>query len=143
MAPRKVGEKRPPDSPSRLMRAYEQAVYTAELPAGCVEFRMHTRPAGPVPDSTLAIVTAWNPGTKRPSATENRKANDRLHAVLCAGSRLFYPASGRSADGTHVEPSFAVLGIDAESALALARQFNQAAILYWDGAVTRLLWCDG
>ena len=143
MALRKVGEKRLSDPFSRLMHAYEQTVYTAELPVGRVEFRIHARPTGPVPNGSLAIVTAWNPGAKRPSATENRKANDRLHAVLCAGSWLFYPASGRSADGTHVEPSFAVLGIDARSALALARQFDQAAILYWDGAAVRLLWCDG
>lgn len=143
MALRKVGEKRPPDPFSRLMRAYEQAVYTAELPAGRVELRVHARPTGPVPDSTLAIVTAWNPGTKRPSETENRKANDRLYAALRAGGWSFYPAGGRSADGTHVEPSFAVLGIDADTALALARQFDQAAILYWDGAAARLLWCDG
>ncbi len=143
MALRKVGEKRLPDPFSLQVRAYEQAVYTVELPAGRVEFRMHARPTGPVPDNALAIVTAWNPGAKRPSETENCKANNRLYAVLCAGSWLFYPASGRSADGTHVEPSFAVLGIDARSALALARQFDQAAILYWDGTATRLLWCDG
>ncbi len=143
MALRKVGEKRPPDPFSRLLRAYEQAVYTAELPAGHVELRVHARPTGPVPDSSLAIVTAWNPGTKRPAEAENRKANDRLYAALRAGGWSFHPAGGRSADGTHVEPSFAVLGIDADSALALARQFDQAAILYWDGAAARLLWCDG
>jgi len=141
MVLRKTRGKRPPDPFSRLVRAYEQALYTAELPAGHVEFRMHARPTGPVPNGFLAIITAWNPGAKRPSEAENRNANDRLHAALRAGGRSFYPAGGRSADGTHVEPSFAVLGIDAATALALARQFDQAAILYWDGAAARLLWC--
>lgn len=125
-----------------LARAYERAVYTADLPAGRIAFRVGEPPLGPAPDGPLAIITAWNPGPDRPGGRENREANDRLRAVLRDGGWTFHPASGHATDGSHAEPSFAVLGIDAGAALDIARQFNQAAILFWDGISARLLWCD-
>ncbi|MGH8128591.1 MAG: DUF3293 domain-containing protein [Gammaproteobacteria bacterium] len=124
-----------------LTRAYENAVYTAELPAGQVEFRIGARPIGPAPAGVLAIITAWNPGFERPSAADNRKANQRLSDLLHTSGWTVHPASGRNLHGTHEEPSLAIMGVDPESALAFARRFNQAAILYWDGTAARLLWC--
>jgi len=124
-----------------LARAYERAVYIAELPGGRVEFRFHAVPKGPAPDEPLAIVTAWNPGTERPSEAVNANANRRLEEALKNGGWRYYPAVGRSEDGTHSEPSFAVTGISPARAIALARTFRQAAVFYWDGNKPQLLWC--
>lgn len=131
-------------SPTRagLARAYERAVYIAELPDGPVEFRLHAAPRGPAPAGTLAIVTAWNPGAERPSEAANAEANRRLEDALKSSGRSHYAALGRSEDGRHVEPSFAVVDIDPASALELARAFRQAAVFYWDGSAASLLWCE-
>ncbi len=125
-----------------LARAYENAVYVAELPPGRVEFRLHASPRGPAPATPLAIITAWNPGVERPSETANKEANLRLESALEEARWPYYPASGRSEDGTHAEPSYAVAGIDPAAALDLARAFRQAAVFYWDGREPSLLWCD-
>lgn len=130
------------DASAALARAYEQAIYTAELPAGRVLLRIHAPASGPVSDRSFAIITAWNPGTRRPSISENRGANARLAAALRREGWSTYPASGRSEDGGHEEPSFAVMDIEPERALALARSFGQAAVLYWNGTEARLLWSD-
>lgn len=124
------------------MRAYERAVYIVELPEGKVEFRIGATPAGPAPDTSLAIITAWNPGTSRPSEAANESANRELEAALLDAGQHCYPACGRSEDGTHSEASFAIVDIDAASALSLAQEFRQAAIFYWNGRDARLLWCE-
>ena len=125
-----------------LARAYEQAVYVAELPQGRVEFRLHQRPDGPVPSAPLAIITAWNPGTDRPNVLQNAAANRQLEAALQAAGWRYWSACGRSEDGSHREPSFAVMDAAEESILELARAFGQAAVFYWDGIKARLIWCD-
>lgn len=124
-----------------LAPAYESAVYTAELPAGRVEFRIGRAPEGPVPEVPLAIITAWNPGSRRTRRAANCRANQRLAKALQAGGWSIHPAGGRSEDGVHEEPSFAVVGIMPDAVLALARVFGQAAVFYWDGTRARLLWC--
>jgi len=125
-----------------LRAAYAAAVYEAELPAGRITFRVGAVPRGPAPVEPLAIVTAYNPGHARPGEVDNRAANERLAATLARAGWDFHPALGRSADGRHREPSFAVAGIDVDRALAIARRFGQAAILYWNGSEARLAWTD-
>ena len=125
-----------------LARAYESAVYVAELPAGNVEFRVGAVPHGPAPDTSLAIITAWNPGIERPAEAANQAANRQLEAALREAGWRYFPACGRSEDGSHAEPSFAVTGIDPDTAVDLACSFRQAAVFYWDGSASRLLWCD-
>lgn len=124
-----------------LGRAYENAVYTADLPSGRVEFRVGKTPSGPAPKDALAIVTAWNPGRHRQTGAENREANARMADALQAAGLAFHPARASAPDGTHAEPSFAVPGVAPAEALVLARDFGQAAIFYWDGACACLLWC--
>lgn len=124
-----------------LARTYKQAVYIAELPEGRVEFRFHAPPLGPAPAEPLAVVTAWNPGTQRPSGKANMEANRRLEQALQSAGRRYYPACGRSEDGSHAEPSFAIIGIDSVAAIELAAAFNQVAVFYWDGEKPHLLWC--
>lgn len=125
-----------------LGRAYEDAVYTADLPAGFVEFRIGKKPSGPAPNESLAIVTACNPGRQLFTDVDNRKANDRLAESLQTAGLAFHPTRACAPDGSHAESSFAVPGISPAAALDLARQFDQAAILFWDGDSARLLWCD-
>lgn len=125
-----------------LRAAYAAAVYEAELPAGRVTFRAGAAPRGPAPVEPLAFVTAYNPGHARPGEADNRAANERLAATLVRAGLNFHPALGRSADGRHREPSFAITGIGVERALEIARRFGQAAVLYWDGSVARLAWTD-
>lgn len=91
----------------------------------------------------LAVVTAWNPGVARPGQEANERANARLEARLRRDGFAYLPAVGRSPDGSHEEPSFAVIGIDAEEARGLAEDFGQAAIFYWSGNGARLVWCRG
>jgi len=131
---------RDPGADESLEAVYNAAVYEADLPAGRVTFRTGAPPQGPAPAQTLAILTGWNPGHARPGEAANRAANARLAAELHRAGHVAYPACGRSPDGRHAEPSFAVTGIGAEAALALAGRFGQAAILYWDGRAARILW---
>ncbi len=125
-----------------LERAYENALYSAELPAGHVAFRIGEAPKGPAPKDALAIITAWDPVTARRADEVNREANARLGEALQASGWMSHPAKACAPDGTHEEPSFAVPGMDPDSALALARTFGQAAVFCWDGARARLLWCE-
>lgn len=125
-----------------LVRAYERAVYVAELPEGTCEFRIGAAPVGPSPNAPLAIITAWNPGVRRPAEAANQAANRRLEATLQEWGWQYYPACGRSEDGSHTEPSFAVPDIAPDAAVDLACAFRQAAVFYWDGKDSRLLWCN-
>ncbi len=126
--------------PADLKAIYEDAVYEADLPTGCARFQVGQPPQGPAPVHSIAIITAWNPGRKRPSARANRDANRRLVAALEAAKLAYYPARGFSRTGHHEEPSFAVPALTAARALALGRAFSQSAVFYWDGATATLLW---
>lgn len=120
-------------------RAYREAVYSVEIPGGTIEFH----PGEAVPQlagQPFALITGYNPGAARPGVAANEAANLRLRARLVAAGFPFRPAAGASPDRQHVEPSFAVFGISRHDALALARDFGQAAIVWFDGAVTELAW---
>lgn len=123
-----------------LGHAYRSAVYEVDLPGGTVAFRIGgARPRGlPLP---LAVITAYNPGLERPGEAANREANRRLEAELSRRGLRYLQGRGRDAAGGHVEPSFAVLGMPREDALALAAAFGQAAIVYVDAGGVELLWC--
>ena len=123
-----------------LEQLYRDAYYEVDLPSGTVIFRIgEAAPAGlPVP---LALVTAFNPGTSRPCEEINQAANRRLETAITRHGSAWFPARGRDAAATHIEPSFAILDISREDALALARQFGQAAIVYVDSSRASLLWC--
>lgn len=126
-----------------LWETYERAVYEAELETGHVIFRVGRTPQGQAPDSALAIVTAWNPAHERPGDPANRKANARLAAEIERRGFRHRPALGRSEDGAHVEPSFAVTDVTRAEAAILGRRFEQAAVFYWDGAEAQILSCAG
>ncbi len=76
---------------------------------------------------SFAIITAWNPRSKRSSHSLNRTNNQRLQhrlkgydwTLLVAGDPTF----------TWCEESFAV-ELDLSTALSIAREFEQNAIFY-------------
>ena len=94
--------------------------------------------SGPVPETDLLIITAYNPGHRRPSQQENEKANQRLAQVIEKAGLTSYPALGRNEDGSHREPSFAValetgpLKYQLAFVSSLAGRAGQAAVFYWD-----------
>jgi hypothetical protein len=126
--------------PASLDQLYRDAVYEVDTSGRTVVFRIgEPAPAGlPVP---LALVTAFTPGTARPGEAENRAANLRLEAEITRRGWPWFPAGGRDTTGTHIEPSFAITRISREEALALGRQFGQAAIVFIDHNGVSLLWC--
>lgn len=126
-------------SQQHLQQLYREAIYEVDLPAGTVAFQVGT-PAEAVLTLPLAVITAWNPGLERPGDSANRAANRRLQSELVRRGLPFFPARGRDEAGAHVEPSFAVVGIPREDALALARSFGQAAVVYLSAQTAELLW---
>lgn len=123
-----------------LDRAYRDAIYEIDLPRGPVRFRIGDSPPPGLP-LPLALITAYNPGMERPGEAANRAANSRLEAELGRRGLRFFHGRGRDPAGTHVEPSFAVIGMSRDDAAALAAAFGQAAIAYAGGGRIELLWC--
>jgi hypothetical protein len=125
----------PPD----LCRAYLDAIYEVDFASGVRQFRHgEAGQAGPA----VAIVTAWHPGVSRLSEAESEAANVRLEAWLDEEGYCYVSARGFDDGRSHEEPSFAVLGIELDDALGLAREFGQAAIFGWDGAVGRVVFTE-
>ena len=124
-----------------LEHLYRDAIYEVDLPTGTVTLRIGEATPERLP-GPLALVTAFNPGTSRPREETNRSANHRLEVEITRRGWRWFPARGRDAAATHVEPSFAITGIARDEALALGRQFGQAAIVFVDVEQVSLLWCE-
>jgi hypothetical protein len=84
------------------------------------------------------VVTAFNPGHKRPTEAENRRANHQLHDVLLATGLEVWRADGRAPDGSFLEEGWIVWGLPVEAGLAVAAQFGQFAIYEYDEAGMRV-----
>jgi hypothetical protein len=125
---------------STLEQLYRDALYEVDLPGGTVAFRIGDAPPRGLP-LPLAIITAYNPGLERPGEAANREANRRLEAEMDRRGLRYLSGRGRDVAGGHVEPSFAVIGMPREDALALAAHFGQSAIVYADAGGVALLWC--
>ena len=78
-----------------------------------------------------AVVTAHNPG-RIVAETENERRERELSVVVATFGVRFLRADGVSPDGTHREPGVAV-ALDQHSAIALASDFGQSAIFWFDG----------
>jgi hypothetical protein len=88
-------------------------------------------PAHDFPASTLAVITAWNPGSgePRPNPRANHRANERLAAHLDARMVERWPAV--NAPKTRWE-EFCVLGLSLDEAFRIGEAFQQRAIYYVD-----------
>ena len=122
-----------------LDSAYREAVYEVDLTSGRLRFVI----GAPLPllaGRPFALLTAHNPGSLRPGDEANLRANEQLERRLASLGLEHVTARGVSPDGSHIEPSFAVFGIEREMALELAAEFGQAAIVWFDGATAELAW---
>jgi Protein of unknown function (DUF3293) len=81
--------------------------------------------------STAAYITAANPRGEPASRSDNDIATTELHESLAAAGHICYGGEGRDPQGLWTpEPSFLVLGISRARAEAVAREFEQNAIVF-------------
>jgi len=125
--------------PRALQDAYLTAVYEVDFASSARQFR-HRESGNPAP--ALAIVTACNPGLEVCLPEENEARNQWLEERLHEEGLCYVSARGYDPGRDHEEPSFAVLGITLEDACALAREFDQAAIFWWDGRIGQVLFLE-
>jgi hypothetical protein len=85
------------------------------------------------------VITAWNPGSDRPSIEQNNQANDLLLVRLESYCDDIWEADGFSTDRNHREPGFIAWGMNPEIGLQIAREFGQLAIFYFEASGTRIL----
>jgi hypothetical protein len=78
------------------------------------------------------VITACNPFGRIKGGRTNRRRTRALARRLAAAHLPTVPVDGRSPDARHVEPGFGV-PLPLEDARALAREFGQTAIFWWDG----------
>jgi len=81
---------------------------------------------------SFAVITACNPFGHLTDDATNRARNEALAKRLAQAVLPAIPIAGRSPDGTHIEPGFGVR-TSLETARAIAREFQQTAIFWWDG----------
>lgn len=92
----------------------------------------------------FAVITACNPFGRAKDDATNRRRTRELAERLTVARLQHVPVDGRSPDGAHIEPGFGVV-LPLEEARALAREFEQTAIFWWDGAAFWLVdaWKEG
>lgn len=83
-------------------------------------------------NQSAIVMTAYNPGTARPSWAENEAANAAMFEVLGTLRHEVWQADGFSADGTWREPGWLVWGLDIEIGLRIAADFGQFAVYAYD-----------
>ena len=101
---------------------------------------------GPMADleTSVTLVSAWNPGSKEAPLEENQAANARLEAALAEAGAVFGPAWGASLPGIEPpwrEDGFAVRGLSRERAAQLGLEWGQQAVVWLDAGATELLFC--
>ena len=93
--------------------------------------------------ASYSFITAWNPAPHAASVDENMEADLRLQARLKQSGHVHHSALGSNAQGGAVEYGWVVLDMSADASDALAREFAQAGLLFWEhGEAVRLrmLW---
>jgi hypothetical protein len=88
------------------------------------------------------VITAFNPAGKVAPDEANSVAHQRLTTRLHEMGATFLAAAGGNLEWTHVEPSFAVIGMSEQDARALGRDFGQDAIFGWSPTTMTVLSCD-
>lgn len=124
-----------------LFSIYEQALVAALDPANdewldpaleCLSRRQ-----------SAIVMTAYNPGTSRPSWAENEAANIRMVEVLRSRRYEVWQADGFSADGTWREPGWIAWGMPIEEGVTIAADFGQFAVyVYDDEGVRSVVACN-
>lgn len=131
---------------AELDAAYRATSYVAWLPEGMLVLRVDEPSpalARLLKDSGLtggAFISACNPGSRQLETQENGARHRRLAArVRRLGLRHYEGLGIPDRPGWPSEPSLLILGILREDAHALAAEFGQNALLWFDAdAVPRL-----
>ncbi len=129
-----------------LQQIYEQTTYATDEPPLSIRIRcLH-----PVLDDVLAwcqsrswaFITAWNPGSRPLTISENQQRNTDLSKELKPWKVLHGRGIPDYGDWTP-EESFLVLGISEEEAQSLGKRWGQAAVLFGEfNQPARLIWCS-
>lgn len=135
--------------PAALIDAYRASVYRVALPDGPLDLAIGATSAAL--DALLArhdlqewaFITAYNPRSIPSDAAANRAADAALRRAIAERGWPRYDGAGVPADQRWLpEPSHLVLGIDLAAAIALARCFDQNAIVAGRrGEAARLIDC--
>lgn len=90
----------------------------------------------------FAVITACNPEGRMVSAAENTRRmsllDDRVRTLGAVGFR----ADGRSPDGSHREPGWAI-PVSRDEAIRLGREFEQLAVFWFDSGAFWLMPVSG
>jgi hypothetical protein len=87
----------------------------------------------PFAGAPFGVITAFNPDGITQTALLNAGLDEQLEGRLKELAFDYQRATGRSPDRSHVERGFAVLA-PRETLLALADEFDQLAIFWFDGS---------
>jgi hypothetical protein len=141
--------RRPPTVADRLADAYRQTTFRILAPAGPIDVRVG-RHCPDLDDLVRregaycwAYLTAWSPGGRELSATENRRRGWALrHRLRAIGGKVL-PGIGIGDDPSwQPEDSLLAVGLDRSTAAALGADFGQDAVVVGDlDARAELLWC--
>jgi len=96
----------------------------------------------PFGDSTVHVITAWNPHGRDLPPEVNFERNVALVTELTAEQLVFGWATGTSTDLSHSEDSVVLHGLTREQAKDIARRYNQDAIFEMDAATLRVVAVD-
>jgi hypothetical protein len=133
-----------------LRRAYEASIYSARVDDEDVRIKIGDvceeleRALDRHSVTTWAYLTAWNPEGKTLPEDINDQRQDDLRTALMRGGFEFAEGQSEPADGNeHSECSLLVFGIAEKDAVALARYFDQLAIVVGEiGRPARLVDCE-
>lgn len=119
------------DEKQPLVEAYRATTYVG-MPDDGPDWCLRIGESSPV-DGPMAYITSDNPGSQRRSNTENERQRSVLHAELANSSYELTPAKSVADDGEWPdEYGFWVQPIDRETAVEIARKYQQNAIVFVD-----------
>lgn len=120
-----------------LRKAYEQAIYEVYDGQKTIEIKIgqncpsldYLIAQSALP--TWALITAANPYSQPLSTPENQRRDQRLSKHLQGLELPLIPALGKDPTGVwSPEPSWLILGITRQKAIAIGQKFEQNAIVY-------------
>ena len=127
------------DSPEQLDRRLVSAYLLTNYRVPALDFSIRINQTDALFDTWLergnyvhvAIITAWNPGSKWRPEPANRANNRLLETKLRQAAQIVFPALGQGDQGDWpAEESFFAAGVRQDEALQLAADFGQNAIVF-------------
>lgn len=80
--------------------------------------------------SSGVFITGWNPFSTLTAPEQNHAANERMAALFAERAIRALPHVGRAHSGDWSEDGFFALDLDPTEALAIARAFDQIAVVH-------------